>query len=130
MSTQRRAASAAGLLALSLAAAAPLFGQAQAPQQRGGPPNSDTPYILITTFHSTDKELGPKMADELRKRVSQEHGAKELFVIQKNSINGTLEASGYKADSALSSSDLMELAKQLRGEEVIDGTITKTATGL
>jgi tetratricopeptide (TPR) repeat protein len=70
------------------------------------------------------------MADELRKRVSQEHGAKELFVIQKNSINGTLEASGYRPDSALSSSDLMELAKQLRGEEVVDGSIEKGGTGV
>ncbi len=130
MSTQRRAASAAGILALSLAGAAPLMAQSQAPLQRGGPPNSDTPYILITTFHSSDRDLGVKMADELRKRVSQEHGAKELFVIQKNSINGTLEASGYRPDSALSASDLMELAKQLRGEEVIDGTIDKSATGV
>lgn len=129
-STQRRAASAAGFLALSIAAAAPLMGQAQQPLQRGGPPSSDTPYILITTFHSSDRDLGVKMADELRRRVSSEHAAKELFVIQKNSINGTLEASGYRPDSALSSSDLMELAKQLRGEEVIDGSIDKSATGV
>jgi tetratricopeptide (TPR) repeat protein len=130
MSTQRRAASAAGFLALSLAAAGPLLGQSQQPQQRGGPPKAETPYILITTFHSSDRELGSKLADELRKRVSQEHSASELFVVQKKAIDGTLEASGYRPDSALSSSDLMELAKQLRGEEVIDGTVDKSATGV
>jgi tetratricopeptide (TPR) repeat protein len=127
-STHRRAASAAGFLALSFAAA-PLMGQGQQPQQRGGPPNNDTPYILITTFHSSDRQLGVDMGDELRKRVQQEHSAKELFVIQKNSINGTLEASGYRPDSALSASDLMELAKQLRGEEVLEGSIKKAGTG-
>lgn len=126
-STHRLPAAAAGFLAFSFAAA-PLMGQQQ-PQQRGGPPNNDTPYILITTFHSGDRKLGVEMGDELRKRVQQEHSAKELFVIQKNSINGTLEASGYRPDSALSASDLMELSKQLRGEEVLEGTVNKVGNG-
>ena len=43
----------------------------------------------------------------------------------KNSINGTLEASGYRPDSALNASDLMELSKQLHGEYVIDGKASK-----
>lgn len=123
-STHRLAAPAAGFLALTLAAA-PLMAQGQQPLQRGGPPTGDTPYILITTFHSDDRKLGVEMADELRKRVSQEHSAKELFVIQKTPITNTLEASGYRPDSALSSSDLMELSKALRGELVVDGTISK-----
>lgn len=133
-STHRLAAPAAGFLALSLAAA-PLMAQGggglgQAPLQRGGPPNGDTPYILITTFHSDDRKLGVDMAEDLRKRVSSEHSMKELFVIQKKAIDGTLEASGYRPDSALSSSDLMELAKQLRGEIVIDGTVNKAGSAL
>jgi tetratricopeptide (TPR) repeat protein len=123
------AAPAAGFLALTLAAA-PLMAQGYRPQpadqQRGGPPKEDTPYILITTFHSDDRKLGVDMAEELRKRVAQENSAKELYVIPKRNIDGTLEASGYKPDSALSASDLMELAKQLRGELVIDGTVNKT----
>ena len=125
-SSHRLAAPAAGFFALSFAAA-PLMAQGYGnqPLQRGGPPSGDTPYILITTFHSDDRKLGVEMADELRKRVSQEHSAKELFVIQKTPITNTLEASGYRPDSALSSSDLMELSKALRGELVVDGTITK-----
>ena len=133
-STNRLAAAAAGFLALSLAAS-PLMAQGggglgQAPAQRGGPPNNDTPYILITTFHSDDRKLGVDLAEDLRKRVSSEHSARELFVIQKKAIDGTLEASGYRPDSALSASDLMELAKQLRGEIVIDGTVNKAGAGL
>src|SRR3954462_243526 len=85
-STNRLAAPAAGFLALSLAAA-PLMAQGggglgQQPQQRAAPPSNDTPYILITTFHSDDRKLGVDMAEDLRKRVSQEHSAKELFVVQ------------------------------------------------
>ncbi|MGH9888547.1 MAG: tetratricopeptide repeat protein, partial [bacterium] len=99
----------------------------QEPPQRGGQPKQDTPYILVTTFLSSDRQLGVNAGDELRRRVQQEHSAQELFVVTKNSVNGTLEASGYRPDSALNASDLMELAKQLRGEYVIDGKATKGA---
>ena len=133
-STHRLAAPAAGFLALSLAAA-PLMAQGggglgQQPAQRGGPPNPDTPKILITTFHSDDRKLGVEMAEDLRKRESQEHSAKELAVIQKKGIDATLLASGYQPDSALSASDLMELAKQMGGDIVIDGTVNKAGTNL
>jgi tetratricopeptide (TPR) repeat protein len=120
---------AVGSLALSLVGA-PLFAQANAPAQRGGAPNQDTPYILIATFHSGDRKLGTEMADEFRKRVQSERSAKELWVISKVNIDKTLEASGYKADSALNASDLMELGKQLRAEQVIDGTVEKAAAGI
>jgi len=127
-SSQRHTAFAVGTLALSLVGA-PLLAQANQ-QQRGMPPNQDTPYILIATFHSSDRKLGADMADELRKRIANERSAKELYVIPKTNVNNTLEASGYKPDSALNSSDLMELAKQLRGEQVIDGTVNKSANGI
>ena len=127
-STQRHAAAAAGFFALSLAGTAVLA--QQQPAQRGGPPNEQTPYILVSTFHSNDRALGVEMADELRKRLQSEHAARELYVIPANNIKTTLEASGYRPDSALNASDLMELAKSLRGEEVIDGTANKTANGI
>ncbi|HEY4218382.1 MAG TPA: tetratricopeptide repeat protein [Gemmatimonadaceae bacterium] len=120
---QRHAAAAAGILVLSLAST-PIFAQQQ-PAQRGGPPGSDTPYILIATFHSSDMKLGVDAADEVRHRVQDEHTAKELYVVPKMNINNTLEASGYRPDSALNASDLMELSKQLHGEFVLDGTATK-----
>ncbi|HXT18279.1 MAG TPA: hypothetical protein VN706_21790 [Gemmatimonadaceae bacterium] len=124
----RRAALAAGFVALPLAGA-PLLGQA-GQQQRGGPPVQDTPYILVTTFHSTDRQLGVQMGDEFRRRLISEHAAKELYVIPQQNIKNTLEASGYRADSALSASDLMELAKTLRGDQVIDGTANKVGAGI
>lgn len=127
-SPHRQAAAAAGILALSLAGA-PLLAQSR-DIQRGGPPNADTPYILIGTFHGPDPKLAVDMSNELRHRIQDEHSAKELYVIPTASINATLTASGYKPDSALSSADLMELAKQLRGERVLDGTVTKTPTGV
>ena len=41
-----------------------------------------------------------------------------------------LESSGYKADSALGQSDLRELGKLLRADEVLGGTVTRTPTGI
>jgi tetratricopeptide (TPR) repeat protein len=124
----RRTATAGGFLALSLTASALTAQQRTGdPPQRGGQPNQDTPYILVTAFASSDRKLAVEAADELRRRLQQEHNAKELFVVTKNSVNGTLEASGYRPDSALNASDLMELAKQLRGEYVTDSKATKTS---
>src|SRR5215211_5037720 len=125
-STQRHAAAAVGIFALSLLGA-PASGQARPePPQRGGQPKQETPYILIATFRSDDRNLGVQTADEVRKRVAQEHSAQELFVVMKRNINATLEASGYRADSALNAQDLMELSKQLHGEYVLDAKVAKT----
>ncbi len=133
-STHRQAAAAAGILALSLmggpAFAQPRLPSGQEPPQRGGQPKQDTPYILIATFRSDDRKLGVETADEVRKRVSSEHSAQELFVVIKRNINATLEASGYRPDSALNQQDLMELSKQLHGEYVLDGKVSKSANGI
>jgi len=131
-STQRRTALAAGIITLS-ALGAPLMaqsGRSQEPAQRGGPPAQDTPWILVTTFASSDRQLGVQAADELRKRLQVEHSAKELAVVTRNSVNSTLETSGYRPDSSLSTSDLMELGRQLHGEYVVDGKVTRMGNGV
>jgi tetratricopeptide (TPR) repeat protein len=131
MSLRRVAASTASLLGLLLVAA-PVMAQprpSQQPAQRGGPPKQDTPYILVPVLQSSDRVLGVSAADEIRSRIQSEHSTQELYVVPKNAINATLEASGYKADSALNASDLMELGKQLRGDYVLEGKINKTGTG-
>ncbi|HVX38724.1 MAG TPA: tetratricopeptide repeat protein [Gemmatimonadaceae bacterium] len=100
------------------------------PQQRGGPPGADTPRLVMATFHSDDRKLGTDAAEELRRRLISDFSMKELYVLTQKDINNTLEASGYRADSALNTSDLMELSKQLRGDETLEGTAAKTATGV
>jgi tetratricopeptide (TPR) repeat protein len=129
-SPRRPRARGLALLALSLVGMPALAQVQRQPAQRGGVPNGDTPYILVAPFRSTDRVLGAELADEVRKRLQSEHSTKELYVIPKNNINSTLEASGFLADSALNASDLMVLAKQLRGEQVLDGVVAKTASGV
>jgi hypothetical protein len=89
-STQRPTARGIALFALSLASTPVLAQVAQQPQQRGGVPNADTPYILVATFRSPDRQLGVAMADEVRKRLQSEKSTKELYVIPKTNINNTL----------------------------------------
>jgi tetratricopeptide (TPR) repeat protein len=93
-------------------------------------PNGDTPHILVAPFYSPDRVLGVAMADEVRKRLQDEHSTKELYVIPRTNIVSTLESSGYRADSALNASELWELAKTLRGDQVLDGSVSKSGSGV
>jgi len=123
---QRRALTAA---ALSLGmAGAPVALRAQT--NRGVGPNPDTPRLLVAVFASPDRLAGVQTADAIRTRVSSASNIKQLYVIPKNDITNYLESSGYKADSSLGTTDLKELAKLLRADEVLAGTVTKTTTGV
>jgi tetratricopeptide (TPR) repeat protein len=121
---QRRGLRVAGLIAAFGAAAT-----APAGAQSGGRTVEPDARILVATFRSTDRGLGVAGADAIRSRVAQEVPQKQLLVIRKEDINGTLQASGYAADSALSPSDMRELAKLMRADEILDGTVTRTPDG-
>ncbi len=114
------------LLAASLAvAAAP---SVVAAQGRGQMPGPDTRKVLVTAFRG-DTAGGARFADELRDRVAGEFSIRQLMPISKKDISATLVQSGYRPDSALSPNDIKELAKLVRADEVLDGTVTKTPTG-
>jgi tetratricopeptide (TPR) repeat protein len=91
--------------------------------QRGGPPEADTPHMLIAAFHSPDRVLGVKAADDFRQRMMDENSARDLYIVPKKDVEATLSASGYRPDSALSPTDLLELGKQLRADEAIDAKV-------
>jgi predicted Zn-dependent protease len=121
----RQALTAAGLFVALTAGAA-----AAEAQYRGQTPDENTPRILVPTFRSAERNLGVQGADAIRGRVTTEYPIKQLWVIPKEAINQTLEASGYKPDSALSPNDIRELAKLMRADEIIDGVVTKTPDGV
>lgn len=91
--------------------------------QRGGPPTADTPHLLIAAFHSNDRALGTQAADDFRQRMVDENSARDLYIIPKPDVEQTLSASGYRPDSALSPTDLLELGKQLRADEAVDAKV-------
>src|SRR3954463_2051259 len=124
MLMQRRAAIAVALMG-TLAAPAVVFAQA-----RTQGPAPDTPRLLVMVFAGPDRLTGVQTADALRSRVSTNVDVRRLYVIPKNDISMTLQSSGFNPDSALGQSDLKELAKLLRADEVLAGRVSRSATGV
>lgn len=93
--------------------------------QRGGPPNADTPHMLIAAFHSPDRTLGVQAADDFRQRMMDQNSARDLYIVPKPDVEATLSQSGYRPDSALSPTDALELAKQLRADEAVDAKVER-----
>lgn len=88
------------------------------------------PRVMITTFASSDKDLGQETAEALRSRVTRDIDARRLVVIPKADINNTLNQSGYSTTEALASNDAKALATLLRADEYVEGTAIRTPTGV
>ena len=111
-----------GLSLAVVVAGSPSVGAAQT---RGRGPTATTPHILIATLHGPDRALGNKMADELRNKIKDENSERDLYVVPHENINDYLKSSGYQPDSAVSITDLKELAKGINAQEILDGTATR-----
>ena len=123
--SHRSALTAAGLAAaLAASAATSVLGAQMRPQA----PGPDTKRAVVTTFRG-EPAAGVKLADEIRNRIGSDFSIRTLMPVSKKDIDNTLVASGYRPDSALSANDIKELAKLVRGDEVIDGEVRKTASG-
>jgi tetratricopeptide (TPR) repeat protein len=122
--SHRFALSAAGLVAAIAVSATPSAAGAQVRQG----PGPDTKKVLVTAFRG-DVQGGVKLAEEIRSRVTSDFNIRQLMPVSKKDIDNTLVSSGYRPDSALSPNDIKELAKLVRGDEVIDGTVMRTASG-
>jgi tetratricopeptide (TPR) repeat protein len=109
---------------LAASAATSVLGAQMRPQG----PGPDTKRAVVTTFRG-EPAAGVKLADEIRNRISNDFNIRTLMPVSKKDIDNTLVASGYRPDSALSANDIKELAKLVRGDEVIDGEVRKTPAG-
>jgi tetratricopeptide (TPR) repeat protein len=114
----------AGFAVALAASAVPSVAGAQR-QQLPGP---DTKKVLVSTFRG-DVEGGIRAADEIRNRIQGEYSIRTLMPISKKDIDANLTQSGYRPDSALNPTDTKELARLLRADEIIDGTVSKTPAG-
>ncbi len=95
--------------------------------QRKVDPNA--PVIVVLPFKSTEKGAGCKMQESVQSRINSDFDAKQITVTSKQFIDATLKASGFPECEALAASDARALAQNLRGDQILDGTITKTAAG-
>jgi tetratricopeptide (TPR) repeat protein len=124
--SHRFALTAAGLAAAFAVSASASVAGAQSQMRQG--PGPDTKKVLVTAFRG-DVQGGVKLAEEIRSRVTSDFNIRQLMPVSKKDIDNTLVSSGYRPDSALSPNDIRELAKLVRGDEIIDGTVQKTSGG-
>ncbi len=115
---------------LLLVALHPLAAQRPAPPQRGGAPGPDTPQLVVSVLASSDPSVGLAAADAIRQRIQSEHSATDIYVTPASTIRQALAGYGYYPDSVLSTTDLMELAKQVRGDYALAGTVERTPEGM
>jgi tetratricopeptide (TPR) repeat protein len=93
------------------------------------PPNPNAPMLVVVTFSSKDKKTGVDFAETVRDRITGDVSYRDLQVQSKANIDATLQASGYDMTAALTEGDANLLAKQLRADEYIEGSIDKAASG-
>jgi tetratricopeptide (TPR) repeat protein len=114
------------LSALGLAAgASPASLEAQA--TRTADPNA--PRLMVGVFRSAEKNVGVQTADAIRTRINQDVPLKQLWVIPKQDITATLEASGFPTTEALAAHDARALAQLLRADAYIVGNVAKDSAG-
>lgn len=111
--------------ALAVAAMMPVM-SASAQRRPPEPP----PRVMVATFASGDRDLGLQAAEALRARIGRDADARRLVVIPRADINNTLTASGYSTTESLAPNDARALAVLLRADEYIEGTATRTPTGV
>lgn len=108
-----------------LLGATPVVSQAQATRT----PNPNAPRLVVGTFRSNDKKLSLSASEEMRSRLNADIPFRMLSVLSSADYKTVVEQSGYPYDEALSGGDLNSLAKLLRTDEYMEGTVEKTATG-
>jgi predicted Zn-dependent protease len=114
---------------LLLVAAVGVVPAALSAQMRRSPPPEGTPRFLVNTLRATDKSLGVQAADAIRSRLTQDFPSRALWIIDKNNTCAVLEASGFACDVAPEPSTARQLAQQLRADEYLFGTVTRTDRG-
>ena len=124
MKFQRQAITAAALMAVMLA-------PKMAVAQRG----VRSPVFVAVTFKSPgEPKLGIETAEGVRQRMLRffpfPPRPGQLRIVKQEEINTALTGSGYPADSAITTTDLRDLGKQMGADESMEGTVKRTAQGV
>lgn len=124
MKARQHARSIASLASLAALVVASGFVTLEAQRVRT-PPRPDTPRMMVQVFGSADKIAGPEASESLREELISSYPSRVLWVMPKEDVIGTLEQSGYPVNEQLTRADEAALAKTLRADEYIRGTVTR-----
>ncbi|MGH7605610.1 MAG: tetratricopeptide repeat protein [Gemmatimonadaceae bacterium] len=86
--------------------------------------------VMIPTLQSSDKDLGVQAAEAIRNQLQKQTNVRDLVVVPKSDINNSLTSSGYSTTEALAPGDAKALATLVRAPQYLEGTVTKTPTGV
>lgn len=92
--------------------------------QQRGQATPTTPRLVVVTFRGPDREAAVAASDAVRDRLMREYNMRQLWVIDKKNLATQLAASGYPVDEPLTQNDAQALARVMRAESYIEGTVT------
>ncbi|HEU5183708.1 MAG TPA: tetratricopeptide repeat protein [Gemmatimonadaceae bacterium] len=98
-------------------------------QRRPVAPPADAPRFPVLPFRSADKMAALDAADAIRTRLSSVYRIRDMYVIPRTDVEAILKGSGFDPHEAPDPITARLLAAQLRGDEYLEGSLTKTASG-
>ena len=98
-------------------------------QRRPVAPPPDAPRFPVLPFKAADKKVGVQAADAVRARLTSAYRIRDMYVIPRADVEAILTGSGFPEDEAPDPITARLLAAQLRGDEYLEGSLTRTAAG-
>jgi len=98
-------------------------------QRRPVAPPADAPRFPVLPLRSADKKVGVQAADAIRSRLTSAYRIRDMYVIPRADVEAILQGSGFPPDEAPDPITARLLAAQLRGDEYLEGSVTRTPAG-
>ena len=100
-------------------------------QRRGTvDPNAPRFPVLPFSFRGADKKTAVQAADAVRARLGSVFRARDMYVIPRADVEAILSGSGFPPDEAPDPITARLLAAQLRADEYVEGSVTRTPAGV
>jgi len=84
---------------------------------------------MVAVFRAENPEMSVDAADAVRDRLQRDFNGRQLFIVTKSDVVKTLEQSGYPVDEALSANDAQALARIVRADQYVEGSVQPSPNG-
>jgi tetratricopeptide (TPR) repeat protein len=98
-------------------------------QRRPVAPPENAPRFPVLPLKSADKKVAVQAADAIRSRLTSAYRIRDMYVIPRTDVEAILAGSGFPPDEAPDPITARLLAAQLRGDEYLEGSVTRTPAG-
>ena len=85
--------------------------------------------IIVNTFEGDDARAARALTGALRGRIGRLHAKRELVVIGNDDVLDLVDGSGITLDKALPPQTLRTIARSLRADEMLSGTVGRAGNG-